>query len=73
MGDIETLGEAKILCVVCPWHKWRLDLTTGKVKFPQREGKIRNSVYPTKVANDGTISVGFSEIDTSFFYGESDF
>lgn len=73
MGDIESLGEAKILCVVCPWHKWRLDLTTGKVKVPHRDGIVRNTVYPTKVTSDGTILIGFSEIDTSYFNGDVDF
>lgn len=73
MGDIESIGEASLLCVVCPWHKWRLDLTTGKVKIPDRNGKDRNIVYPTRVDSNGTISIGFSEIDNIYFSGDAEF
>ncbi|XP_012554213.1 uncharacterized protein LOC100197559 isoform X1 [Hydra vulgaris] len=66
VGDIETLGEAHILCVICPWHKWRIELKTGKVKLPRGRDK-RNEVYPTRVLKDGSIQVGFSAISDKFF------
>ena len=73
MGDIENLGEAKLLCVVCPWHRWKIDLGTGKVKMPTRKPPLRNQVYPTKIFHDGSIYVGFSGIDNGLFNGDGDF
>ena len=73
LGDIENLGEAKLLCVVCPWHRWKIDLTTGKVKMPSRQPPLRNQIYPTRVEDDGTIFVGFDEIDDRYFEGDADF
>ncbi|XP_065070570.1 uncharacterized protein LOC135695411 isoform X2 [Rhopilema esculentum] len=29
IGDIETISEANILCIVCPWHRWKIELNTG--------------------------------------------
>ena len=72
MGDIESIGEANILCVVCPWHRWKVALTTGKVKMPSRNPPLRNQIYPTRV-DDGVIYVGFGEIDKTFFDGDVDF
>jgi len=73
MGDIENLGEANLLCVVCPWHRWKIDLATGKVKMPARKPPLRNQVYPTRIDGDGSIYVGFSRIDDCLFNGDSDF
>ncbi|XP_057289373.1 Rieske domain-containing protein-like [Hydractinia symbiolongicarpus] len=71
LGDIEVLGEASILCVVCPWHKWRLELTSGRLKMPSGRG-IHNNVYPTRVSPDGRIMIGFSEISPELFSGDDD-
>ncbi|XP_066913233.1 uncharacterized protein [Clytia hemisphaerica] len=70
MGDIENIGEASLLCVVCPWHRWKIDLTTGKVKMPSRRQPVRNQIYPTRIDEDGSIHIGFEEIDNQFFDGE---
>ena len=66
LGDIENVGEANIMCVVCPWHKWRIDITTGKIKIPPGREK-QNEIYPTQVLQDGTIKVGFEEFDHDYF------
>jgi len=66
LGDIENLGEANIICVVCPWHKWRIELGSGKLKIPPGRNK-RNEIYPTKVLPDGSIQIGFSEISSFYF------
>ena len=35
--------------VVCPWHSWTFDVTTGEAEWPVRD-KI--AVYPVRVEND---------------------
>ncbi|KAK7475251.1 hypothetical protein BaRGS_00033482 [Batillaria attramentaria] len=65
MGDIEELpGEGP--CVKCPWHNWRFQLSTGKVKIPR--GRQESSlVFPVKVKADGSIYVGFDKFSNMFF------
>jgi nitrite reductase (NADH) small subunit len=35
--------------VVCPWHSWSFDLTTGCAEYPEGE---KVNVFPVKVAGD---------------------
>ena len=72
LGTVETIGEAQLLCVTCPWHKWRIELTTGKLRVPAGRG-ICNQVYPTQISEDGVIKVGFNEIAKEYFSMEFDF
>ncbi len=36
-GDIEDLGDGK-LCVICPWHQYRLNLESGEGYYSGLEG-----------------------------------
>ena len=72
LGDIENLGEANLICVVCPWHKWRLELKSGKLKLPPGRNK-QNEIYPTEILEDGTIKIGFAEFSKECFRGFEDF
>ena len=72
LGNLETIGEARLLCVACPWHKWKIELVTGKLRMPAGRG-VCNQVYPTQILSDGTIKIGFDEIAQDYFSGEYDF
>lgn len=39
--------------VVCPWHSWSFDLTTGIAEYPEKE---QVAVFPVKV-QDGEVLV----------------
>ena len=71
IGDIETISEANILCIVCPWHRWKIELNTGKLKVPQRNRET--NVYPVKVGNYGELYIGFHEFAPTYFDGSEDF
>ena len=51
LGNLETVGEAQLLCVACPWHKWRIELSTGKLRMPSGRG-VCNQVYPNRLTNE---------------------
>lgn len=71
LGDIEELGEAKIPCIVCPWHHWKYDIDNGNIMQPVHE-KLKVDVYPVKVMEDGSMFVGFESISSDYFNcGES--
>ena len=71
LGDIETVGEANILCIVCPWHRWKIELKTGKLKVPLRPKQI--TIYPVKISDMGDIYIGFDEFSPSYFEAKDDF
>ena len=71
LGDIEAIGESNILCVVCPWHRWKIELETGRLKHPQRKKQINS--YPVRVSEDGDLSIGFDEFSSIYFEGSEDF
>ena len=65
VGDIESLGNGG-LCIRCPWHSWRFRLDNGHVVHPR--GQTRHAqVYPVDVKDDGSIWVGFEQLDPSVF------
>ena len=66
------MGEAQLLVVACPWHKWRIELQSGKLRMPAGRG-ICNQVYPTQIMNDGTLRIGFDEIAPDYFSTDYDF
>lgn len=66
LGDIEELGEAKVPCIVCPWHHWKYDIDSGDIKWPMHEN-VKVSVYPVKVMADGSLFVGFDSISSDYF------
>lgn len=39
--------------VVCPWHAWAFDVTTGMAEEPER---AQVKVYPVNTEVDGTVS-----------------
>ncbi len=42
--------------VVCPWHSWTFDVTSGEAEFPVNE---RVAVFPVRVdGNDVSIELG---------------
>ena len=45
------LGQGWIegTAVVCPWHSWAFDLTTGEADYPAGE---RVDVYPLQISED---------------------
>lgn len=67
MGDIEVLPD-RSLCVKCPWHNWKMELKSGKVKLP-KGSRSPTTVYPVSVKENGTIYVGFDAIDAQYFTG----
>ena len=71
LGDIETVGEANILCIVCPWHRWKIELKTGKLKVPLRPKQV--TIYPVKISDMGHIYIGFDEFSPSYFEAKEDF
>ena len=77
LGDIEDLysrysGAFEYSCVVCPWHKWTFDLSSGKQVRPHGKHLCVN-VYPVRTTNSGQILIGFSSIDQACFTSSSDF
>lgn len=72
LGDIESVGEAQVACVRCPWHSWKIALGTGEVMRPQKRN-ARINVYPVRVDKQGNISVGFESMSCDFFNGGTEF
>ncbi|XP_064602383.1 Rieske domain-containing protein-like [Liolophura sinensis] len=68
LGDIETLPDMSV-CVRCPWHSWRFELKTGQVRQPKGR-QISAKIYPVQVKQDGTLLVGFSELNSKYFTDE---
>lgn len=48
-GSLST-GFIENGCVVCSWHYWAFDLTTGKLA-PTGRAHVR--IYPSRVSDDG--------------------
>ncbi|XP_060604139.1 uncharacterized protein LOC132756995 [Ruditapes philippinarum] len=65
LGDIEELADE--LVVRCPWHGWKIDLETGKVKFPKGHDLQSTLAYPVKVTEDGKLYIGFNGLYDGYF------
>ncbi|XP_031566428.1 Rieske domain-containing protein-like [Actinia tenebrosa] len=72
LGDIEELGEAKLPCIVCPWHSWKYSLSTGEIKSPLYQN-VKVTVYPVIVKDNGSLHVGFERISPDYFNCIMDF
>jgi len=72
LGDIEELGEAAQLCIVCPWHSWKYCLETGRLKVPQKKN-ITLGTYPVKISDKGEVYLGFKSLSPDYFNGGIDF
>lgn len=74
LGDIEDLHSGGVECpyVVCPWHKWSFELSSGKQVTPPGHGHCVN-VYPVRTTKSGQIQIGFSKIDPAYFNPNSEF
>ena len=72
LGDIEKLGEAALLCIVCPWHSWKYCLETGRLKVPQKKN-ITLGTYPVKISDKGEFYLGFKSLSPDYFNGGIDF
>ena len=71
LGDIEDLGSGSP-CVVCPWHKWSFDLSSGEQVWPPgRQNHV--NVYPVRISPSGRIQIGFSKINPVYFTGDGEF
>ena len=71
LGDIETISGSNVLCIVCPWHKWKIELKSGKLKFPQRQRQVE--IYPVQVTDEGDLLIGFNEFSPAYFDGFAEF
>ena len=71
LGDIEDIpqnshSDVACPCVVCPWHKWSFDLSSGKQVWPPgREHQV--NVYPVRTTSMGQIQIGFPKLDPGYF------
>lgn len=64
MGDIEVLPET--ICVTCPWHKWKIDLSSGKVLLPLNRD-VKAKIYPTQLGEDNSVYIGFDGFSAKCF------
>lgn len=72
LGDIEELGQARLPCIVCPWHSWKYCLQTGRLKFPPKKN-ITVTTYPVRVTAKGEIYLGFKSLSTDYFNAGMEF
>ena len=57
--------------IICPWHKWCFELSTGKQVRPLgRDNNIET--FPVRTDDSGRIFIGFTSFDPSCFVS-SDF
>ena len=78
LGDIEELpgsntgtGSECSPHIICPWHKWCFDLSTGRQVRPLgRHNDIET--FPVRTDENGRIFIGFASFDPSCFMS-SDF
>jgi len=59
-GDIENLGEKQ--CIVCPWHKYKIDMKTGEGYYVDFNHKLvskgkKQRTHEVKEMQDGSIMV----------------
>ncbi len=57
-------------CIVCPWHKYCFNLSTGNIQRPYHRPEHLH-VYPTRIEPNGIISIGFKSFHESFFLDEN--
>ena len=72
LGDIEELGQARLPCIVCPWHSWKFCLQTGRLKFPHKKN-ITVGTYPVQVTAKGELYIGFKSLSTDYFNAGMEF
>lgn len=72
LGDIEELGQARLPCIVCPWHSWKYCLQTGRLKFPHKKN-ITVGTYPVQVTAKGELYLGFKSLSTDYFNAGMEF
>ena len=57
--------------IICPWHKWCFELSTGRQVRPLgRDNNIET--FPVRIDDSGRIFIGFTSFDPSCFVS-SDF
>ena len=66
LGEIEEIGKGEV-CVRCPWHGWRISLTTGQVLHPTGHADLTTNVFPVKVDDQGRLYVGFNCLSEKYF------
>lgn len=70
LGDIEDLAVGEP-CVVCPFHKYRFRILTGRNSIPGQP-QFNVETYPVKVKNNGKLFIGFAKLPDHVF-GDEDF
>lgn len=72
LGDIEELGQARLPCIMCPWHSWKYCLQTGRLKFPHNKN-VTVGTYPVQVTAKGELYLGFKSLSTDYFNAGMEF
>ena len=63
-GDIEEIGGAGELCIICPWHRWKFSLETGLCASESH----RLKQYPVKIRGDcQQVFIGFESLHSNVF------
>eukprot|EP00117_Sycon_ciliatum_P028571 scpid80031/ scgid5789/ Rieske domain-containing protein len=70
VGDIEDLAVGDP-CIVCPFHKYRFRIRTGKNSFPGQP-EFDMETYPVRVKGGGRLFIGFAQLSQKCFE-EQDF
>lgn len=68
LGDIEVVPDTNTVCVICPWHKFKIDLANGNVLFPKsRKDDTKAQVFQTRLDDDDSIWIGFDKFSAEYF------
>lgn len=67
IGDVEDIPGPGV-CIRCPNHGWKFDLTRGDCIVPGNRPDIVATIYPVKVeCPSHRIFIGFKEMDSKIF------
>lgn len=67
LGDIEVVPDSGTVCVTCPWHQWKIDLSNGNVLFPKHHNNKKAQVFQTRLDDEGSLWIGFDKFSAEYF------